>query len=101
LKIKHVDTFNLRVTKVLQEFDIYGKPKESMGALVVEDASGREVANVGTGFSRDERIQIWKDRLSWPGRDIQVKTLGTVKVGGKLRAPVYNGMADGAVDLLH
>lgn len=99
-KTKHVDTYNLKVIRVQQEIDIRGNPKESMGALVVADATGREVAAVGTGFTRDDRISIWKNRLNWIGREIQVKTFGTVKEFGKLRAPVYNGLSDSHLDIV-
>lgn len=100
LKIKHTTTYNLKVHRVVQEVDIYGKLKESAGALGVIDRAGREVALVGTGFTRAEREDIWKNPKNWIGKLIQVKTLGTVKAVGRLRAPVYNGDADGELDLI-
>jgi hypothetical protein len=100
IKIKHIDTYNLKVSKVLQEFDISGKPKNSMGSLEVIDASGRVVANVGTGFSKADREGIWIDKEEWTGRLIQVKTLGLLNPDGRLRSPVFNGIADGELDRL-
>jgi hypothetical protein len=100
IKIKHKNTYNLRVTKIQQEIDMHGKPKEQAGALIVEDAIGREVASVGTGLSRELKQEIWKNKGDWIGRLIQVETMGTVKEKGRLRAPVYNGDADGDIDLV-
>lgn len=95
-KIKHVDTYNLEVVDVIQEEDILGNPKESMGALLLKDASGRIVGKVGTGFSREDRIQMWKNKALMPGTRIQVKAMPPT--ASKLRAPVYNGYADGELD---
>lgn len=93
-KIKHKLTYNLKVTKVLPEFDKYGNQKVgSMGALEVSDASGRVVAKVGTGFSRLQR-----QATDWLGKLIQVETMGMANT--MLRMPVYNGDADGDIDLV-
>ena len=96
IKVKHVDTYNLRVVDINQEYDILGNPKESMGALVVVDRSGRIVCNVGTGFTREQRIEIWKNKENWIGKLIQVKAMPSA--AHRLRAPVYNGLADGEID---
>jgi hypothetical protein len=96
LKVKHKILHNLRVVKVLQEFDIHGEPKPSMGALEVADASGRVVARVGTGFSRLQRIDAWEHPENWVGKEIQVESMGLAK--DMLRAPVYNGFSDGDLD---
>lgn len=98
LKVKHFYTYNLRVNRVMQEFDQSGKPKESMGKLECTDATGRVVCYVGTGFSKALREEIWKNPKAWIGKLIQVKTMGLSIVGGRLRAPVFNGDADGDID---
>jgi hypothetical protein len=97
-KIKHFYTFNLRVNRVIQEFDKNGHPKDSMGALELTDSTGRVVGMVGTGFSRALRQEIWRNPKEWIGRLIQVKTMGLSIEGGRLRAPVFNGDADGEMD---
>lgn len=96
VKIKHQDYFNLRVVGIEQELDKHGNSKESMGSLVCADRSGRVVANVGTGFTAEQRKEIWANQASWLGHLIQVKTMGLARL--KLRMPVYNGLADGEVD---
>lgn len=96
IKIKHFKTANLRVKSITQELDKNGNPKDSAGALIVEDANGREVANVGTGLSRELRQQIWKNPNAWKGKLIQVKYMDVARE--RLRMPVYNGEADGSPD---
>lgn len=95
-KVKHYQTYNLRITSLTQEVDIHGKPKNSTGAFVVVDATGKEVANVGTGISREIRIESWKHPEKWIGKLIQVKAMPTT--ADRLRHPIYNGDADGELD---
>lgn len=96
LKVKHVDTWNLKVKRINQEFDISGNPKKSAGSLTVVDSTGREVADVGTGFSRELRQQIWNNPNEWVGKEIQVKARNPSR--HRLIAPVYNGEPDGTMD---
>lgn len=96
VKIKHKITYNLRVSRILQEFDKNGSPKESMGSLEVVDATGRVVANVGSGFSRAQRLDAWNNKEEWLGKLIQVETMGLAR--NLLRMPIYNGDADGDLD---
>lgn len=99
VKIKHINTYNLRVIGIQQEVDIKGNLKESAGALVLADATGRDVGKVGTGFTREQRIEIWKNRNAWIGKQVvQVKAMDSV--GTKLRSARYNGIADGNIDTL-
>jgi hypothetical protein len=98
LKLKHKGTWNLKVVAINQEVDINGNLKNSMGALVVADKTGRIVAAVGTGFSRELREEIWAHKDRWMNRMIQVKAMNPT--AHKLRAPVYNGLPDGAWDIV-
>jgi len=101
IKIVHTNMYNLRVVRVNQEIDITGKPKDSMGSLTVVDAVGRIVGNVGTGFSREDRIDAWENKGKWVGKLIQVKARGIVREEGLLKAPVYNGFSDGEIDTVN
>jgi hypothetical protein len=98
IKVKHVDTYNLIVVGITQEVDILGNPKESAGALVCADASGKVVANVGIGLSKELRKHIWENKDLYIGKLIQVRAQPTT--AHKLRSPVYNGDADGELDLV-
>lgn len=96
VKVKHLDTYNLKVVDIIQEVDIKGNLKESMGALVLADATGRIVCKVGTGFTRAQRIDAWKNKDKWMDKLVQIKALPST--ASRLRTPVYNGDADGDLD---
>lgn len=96
IKVKHFNTWNLKVTKINQEYDKSGNPKQSAGSLTVADSTGREVANVGTGLSRELRADIWNNPKNWLSREIQVKARNPSR--RRLIAPVYNGEPDGSMD---
>ena len=102
VKIKHIDTYNLRVVGMEEEHDIHGKPKGSMGALILADATGKIVGKMGTGFTRDMRIDMWTHKSRVMNSLIQGKTFGQggVDRSGKLRVLVYNGAADGECDTI-
>lgn len=97
IKLVHKKYYNLRVKGILQERDIHGKLKPSAGALELEDASGKGVGKVGTGFDRATRIDIHENPNAWLNKIIQVKAMKPT-ASKKLRQPVYNGDADGDVD---
>jgi ATP-dependent DNA ligase len=96
IKVKHTKTGNFRIKALTQEYDKNGNPKQSTGAYIVEDANGKEVAAVGMGLSREERIQSWNSPHLYIGKAIQVKFQD--KAVNKLRSPCYNGDADGLID---
>ena len=98
LKIKHKLHHNLRISKIIQEVDKNGNLKNSMGAAEVSDASGKVVGTVGTGWSRADRLSAFQRPSEWVGRLIQVESMGLAL--NKLRSPVYNGDADGDIDLV-
>lgn len=97
-KVKNFNTYNLKVIGFQQEIDIHGTPKDSMGALLLEDATGRMVGKVGTGFDRATRIEAWKNPHNWQNRRIQIKAYPPSVPGGQVRFPIYNGEADGDLD---
>lgn len=98
LKIKHYKTYNLKVRGFLQEEDIRGNLKNSLGAFELEDGSGRHVGDVGTGLTRELRQHVWRKKKSWLGKIIQVRAMPAVRAGGKLKMMVYNGESDGSLD---
>lgn len=98
IKVKHRKTHNLIVTRLIQEEDIHGKKKPSMGSVGVSDKTGREVATVGSGFNHAQRKEYWEHPERILGSLIQVKSVGLEHPGGRLRHPVYNGSADGELD---
>lgn len=99
VKVKHLITYNLQVTGIVEELDKNGKPKGTMGSLEVSDRSGRVVGNVGTGFNREFRKWAWMYKKEILNTLIQVKTMGLA--ANKLRMPVYNGDADGELECVN
>ena len=55
-----------------EEMSIEGNPKNSLGALRCKSGDGN-IFSVGTGFSRDMRNDLWKDREALPGCVARVK----------------------------
>ena len=96
LKIKHFKTYNLKVVGIQQERDIKGNLKDSAGALVLADSTGKIACNVGTGFTKEQRKEIWMNQKNWMNRIVQIKAMDST--ANKLRFPVFNGDADGDID---
>jgi DNA ligase 1 len=69
MKLKLRFKENFLVTGCEEEFDIHGYPKNSLGAFTCTSPDvGANEFNVGTGFTRDQRIQFWQNRESLIGR---------------------------------
>lgn len=70
LKLKIEKEMELRIVEVLEGL---GKNLGRMGAVKCTDASGRLNVNIGTGFSDEQRIDIWERRKDLPGGIITVR----------------------------
>ena len=97
IKVVHRKTANLRIKDFIQEVDKNGNLKESTGSYVLEDSTGRIVGSAGSGITREERIQSWRNKANYKGKLVQVQ-YKTKTSSGMLREPVYNGEADGDCD---
>jgi ATP-dependent DNA ligase len=69
-KPRHSDYYE--IIGVQEEISIHGEPKGSLGALIVADDDSR-IFNVGTGFTKDQRSQLWQDQEAIIGRLVHVK----------------------------
>jgi len=58
------------VVGYVEEISIEGIPKNSLGALVC--SSGEETFNVGSGFTRDQRNDLWKVKENLIGKVVRV-----------------------------
>ena len=67
--------------------------KELLGNLIVEDITTRVRFSIGSGFTQDERYQLWNKRLLLPGKILTYKYF---PVGQKEapRHPVFLGFRD-------
>tara|TARA_R110002096_G_scaffold97208_3_gene216593 strand:- start:23172 stop:24167 length:996 start_codon:yes stop_codon:yes gene_type:complete len=90
---KPIQTVDAFVTRILEG---EGRLSGSLGSLVVsvydETKAQVEISNVGTGFSDEQRAQIWKSRDSLMGSVIEV-AYDCVQVG-RLRFPRFIGWRD-------
>lgn len=65
-------------------------PKGTLGALKVKDCVTGVEFDIGTGFSNDDRAEIWAAREEWLGAIVKYKSL-LIGVKEKPRHPVYLG----------
>lgn len=65
-------------------------PKGTLGALKVVDLVTGIDFDIGTGFTDEERIEIWINRDLWLGKTVKYKSM-TVGVKDRPRHPVYLG----------
>lgn len=98
VKVKHKNSYNLKVVGILREYDKNGMPKESAGAVRVQDATGRDLGNVGIGFTKETRKDIWDNQGLWMNKLIKVQAMDST--ASKLRHAVYDGDADGSCDVV-
>jgi len=55
-----------------EEISVKGRPKGTLGSLWCKSGDGSKFS-VGTGFTRDQRYELWRDRDSLIGRYARVK----------------------------
>ena len=76
LKVKHTEEHILPVVRVVEG---NGKYDESLGALVVLYTDKRGVQSylgVGSGFTDEQRREIWSNPHKYIGRKIEIETFG-------------------------
>jgi len=54
-----------------EEISIHGDPKDSLGALIC--SRDAELFNVGTGFTREQRQQLWKTKEDLKGKLVKIR----------------------------
>ena len=65
-----------------------GKASGTLGKVELETSDGVYVGNSGSGFSDEERDEIWNNKADWRGRCIEVEARG-IGTEDKLRMPIY------------
>lgn len=56
----------------IEEVSIHGTPKQALGAIVCK-GDDNTLFNVGTGFTRDDRQKLWREREALVGKYLKVK----------------------------
>lgn len=69
MKLKEINSLDLVITSV---FEGTGKYEGMMGGVVGVDQEGRLKVSIGTGFSDEQRLAFWNDRISLIGRWIEI-----------------------------
>lgn len=72
MKFKAKKEDNYGIVGVQEEISIDGRAKESLGALVCKSGDGN-IFHVGTGFTADERKDLWERRESLIGKTAKIK----------------------------
>jgi ATP-dependent DNA ligase len=78
-----------RIVGFEEEISILGEPKDALGALVLDSALGNTCFKVGTGFSREQRIELWKERHTLIGKVCHVQYQAMTSAAGVPRFPVF------------
>jgi ATP-dependent DNA ligase len=76
-----------------EEIDISGNPKGTLGALVCKSGDGNTF-NVGTGFSSDQRRELWKDKENLPTHSARIKYQHLTSGKQVPRFPVFVSVID-------
>ncbi len=91
MKFKPKKEDEYEIVGVVEEMSIHGSPKGRLGALILDSGDGHTF-NVGTGFSEDDRIRLWKEELVGRVCKIQYQHL---TAGKKVpRFPVFVDILD-------
>lgn len=85
-KAKKYDTYTIRGFK--EELTNEGTPKGQLGALVCDSNNG-ETFSVGSGFREDQRVDLWKERDSLPGKTVRIGYQHMTSGRGVPRFPVF------------
>jgi len=86
MKFKPKKEDEYEIVGVVEEMSIHGSPKGRLGALILNSGDGHTF-NVGTGFSEDDRVRLWKEELVGNVCKIQYQHLSS---GRKVpRFPVF------------
>lgn len=72
MKFKPKKSDGYKIIGYEEEISIEGVPKGSLGSLQCKSGDGN-VFSVGTGFSRDQRDQLWQVREGLNGKVAKVK----------------------------
>jgi len=76
LKVKHTEEHILPVVDIIEGT---GKYEDAMGALVVEYTNKRgekSYLGVGSGFTDDQRRELWLNPAKWIGKSIEIECFG-------------------------
>jgi DNA ligase-1 len=65
----------------------------ALGSLLVRDLKSKVEFEIGTGFTEQQRVELWLDRMNLRGKLVKYKSQ-PVGVKDKPRFPVFLGWRD-------
>lgn len=77
------------IIAVTEELSQHGEPKARLGALICRAQEGEETFRVGTGYSAEERAELWTKRVLLPGKRVRVKYQHLTSARGVPRSAVF------------
>jgi DNA ligase-1 len=72
MKFKAKKEDDYEIVGYQEEIDKEGNPKGTLGAVICKSGDGN-FFSVGTGFSKDERIDLWLSKEGLVGKTLKVK----------------------------
>ncbi|MBU2346604.1 MAG: hypothetical protein KJ888_20635, partial [Gammaproteobacteria bacterium] len=72
MKFKPKQSDEYEIIGAEEEISINGVPKDSLGSLICLSGDG-STFNVGTGFTAEQRQNLWRSRDSLKGKQVKVK----------------------------
>lgn len=78
-----------RIIGTQEEVSIHGESKGTLGALICVSADEATIFNVGTGFTRDQRVEMWRKRDELVGKWAEVNYQHLTTGKGVPRFPVF------------
>jgi DNA ligase-1 len=79
LKLKRFSDAEAEIVGFTEQIDKHGKPKDTLGSLIVLDLKNRVKFNVGSGLDDNIRNKIWNNKKKYLGKIITYRSqsLGT------------------------
>jgi DNA ligase-1 len=88
MKFKAKKQDDYKIVSFTEQISINGVPNNTLGALICNSGDG-STFNVGTGFTDEQRYNLWKIKESLPGMTVKVK-YQHITSGNKVpRFPVF------------
>ncbi len=72
MKFKPKQSDSYTILGYEEEISIEGNPKDRLGALICDSGDGNTF-NVGTGFTDEQRLNLWDIRSLLPGMTCTIK----------------------------
>ncbi len=88
MKFKPKQEDNYEIISSIEEVDKEGTPKDTLGALVCKSGDGK-LFNVGTGFTDEQRQQLWSVRDLLRGEVVKIKYQHITNGNKVPRFPVF------------